>query len=185
MSTLSIQTNASLAGESATRRAASGILSLEALWQRHARQVYTLALRLLGEVNEAEVITAEVFKRASQQIPNLPGDERRFLLELTIARSLAWLHKQQRLYVPSDSAPPLSAIPSQTAHQSAFPDSVELENHLLQLPDSLRVVFVLRDGMGLSHKEIAAYLRTDEAQVRQIVHRARLVLRNSLQERHK
>ena len=180
MSVLSIQTNASLAGESATRPDTSGILSLEALWQRHARQVYTLALRSLADVNEAEAVTAEVFQRAYQGVPDQPNDERRFLLALTIDRSLAWLRKQQRLLTPTESAHPAPVVSSAATSPPPYP--VDLETRLLQLPDYWRVAFVLRDVMGLSHEEIATYLRTGEAYVRRVVHRARLALRNAPQE---
>jgi RNA polymerase sigma-70 factor, ECF subfamily len=181
MSVLSIQTNASLAGESATRRDASGILSLEALWQRHARQVYTLALRLLADVNEAEAVTAEIFQRAYQGVPDQAGEERHFLLTLTIDCSLRWLREQQRLLPPDKNANPTLAISSEATPQPSYP--VDLETHLLRLPDYWRVVFVLRDVLGLSHEEIAAHLRTEEAYVRRVVHRARLALRDALHER--
>lgn len=149
---------------------------LETLWQRHARQVYTLALRLLADVNEAEAITAEVFQRAYQGVPDQAGEERQFLLALTIDRSLAWLRKQQRLLIPDKSVAPVAATAP-----SSYP--VDLEVHLLRLPDYWRVVFVLHDVMGLRHEEIAAHLRTEEAYVRRVVHRARLALRNALHER--
>lgn len=175
MSVFYIQTNAGLAGEPATRNHTSRILSLEALWQRHARQVYTLALRLLADVNEAEAITAEVFQRAYQGVPDQAGEERRFLLALTIDRSLASLRKQQRLLIPDKSDAPVEAT-----SLSSYP--IDLEAHLLRLPDYWRVVFVLHDVMGLRHEEIAVALRTEEAYVRRVVHRARLALRHSMQQ---
>ena len=183
MSVLSLRTDAGVLPKTETHPKDNKIIQLETLWQRHARQVYTLALRLLADVNEAEAVTAEVFQRLYQQVPILQSDERRFLVGLTIDRSLAWLRKQQRLLAPNDSTNPQWFLTPSAAQQPAFPDAVELEKHLLQLPDYLRVVFVFRDGMGLSYAEIAAYLRTDEAQVRQVVHRARLALRQALHER--
>lgn len=181
MSVISIQPDTGVAEKVSAGRNASGLLSLETLWQQHARQVYTLALRLLADVNEAEAVTAEVFQRAYQGVPDQPGDERSFLVALTIDRSLAWLRKQQRLLDPNESAPSAPAISSAATRQPAYP--VDLETRLLQLPDYWRVVFVLRDVMGLSPAEIAAYLRTGEAYVRHVVHRARLALRNTPPER--
>ena len=64
MSVLSLQTNVEVKQETVPHRSISKTVLLENLWQRHARQVYTLALRLLADVNEAEAITAEVFQRA-------------------------------------------------------------------------------------------------------------------------
>lgn len=181
MSVLSIQPDAGVTEDLAAGRNVRGLLSLETLWQQHARQVYTLALRLLANVNEAEAVTAEVFQRAYQGVPTPPNDDRHFLLTLTIDHSLRWLRKQQRLLAPTESAAPAPASSSVIAHQPSSP--VDLETRLLQLPDYWRVVFVLRDVMGLSHAEIATNLRTGEAYVRQVVHRARLALRNALQER--
>ena len=183
MSVLSPRTDAGVMRETATRPDKNRIIQLEAIWQRHARQVYTLALRLLADGNAAEAVTAAVFQHFHQSTPELASDERSLLIGLTIDRSLAWLRKQQRLPAPNNSANPQWVLTPSAAQQPAFPDAVELEKHLLQLPDYLRVVFVFRDGMGLSYAEIAAYLRTDEAQVRQVVHRARLALRQALHER--
>lgn len=180
MSVLSLRTNAEVAQKTALRRTTSNPGLLETLWQRHARQVYTLALRLLADVSEAEAITAEVFQRASQRVSDQPDDERRFLMALTIDCSLRLLREQQRLLVPDTSDDPTLLISAAATSQSAYP--VDLETHLLQLPDYWRVVFVLHDVMGLNHAEIAAYLRTGEAYVRRVVHRARLALRNSLHE---
>ncbi len=178
---ISLRTNAEVEQETVLRRATSETGLLENLWQRHARQVYTLALRLVANVNEAEAVTAEVFQRAYQRVSDQPDDERRFLLALTIDCSLRRLREQQRLLVPDKSAHPTLAISSAATSPSSYP--VDLETHLLQLPDYWRVVFVLCDVMGLSHEEIAAYLRTGEAYVRRVVHRARLALHSSLQER--
>lgn len=176
MSVLSLRTNADVSQEVTPRSTTNETALLETLWQRHARQVYTLALRLLTDVNKAEAITAEVFQRAFQGVPHQAGEERQFLLALTIERSLAWLRKQQRLFVPDKSDDPVEATAP-----SSYP--VDLETHLLRLPDYWRVVFVLHDVMGLRHEEIATYLRTEEADVRRVVHRARLALRNALHER--
>lgn len=176
MSVLSLQSNVEVKQETVPHRSISKTVLLENLWQRHARQVYTLALRLLADVNEAEAVTTEVFQRASQGVPDQAGEERRFLLELTIDRSLAWLRKQQRLLIPGKSDDPVEAT-----SLSSYP--VDLEAHLLRLPDYWRVVFVLHDVMGLRHEEIAAHLRTEEAYVRRVLHRARLALRKALHER--
>ncbi|MBS1806601.1 MAG: hypothetical protein JST84_00245 [Acidobacteria bacterium] len=176
MSVLSLQTNVEVKQETVPHRSISKTVLLENLWQRHARQVYTLALRLLADVNEAEAITAEVFQRAYQGVPDQAGEERQFLLAVTIDRALAWLRQQQRLLIPDKSDDPAEAT-------APSPYPVDLETHLLRLPDYWRVVFVLHDVMGLRHEEIATYLRTEEAYVRRVVHRARLALRNALHER--
>ncbi|MBL8202674.1 MAG: hypothetical protein JNM09_00490 [Blastocatellia bacterium] len=172
MSVLSLRTNVDVPQEVTPRPTTNETVLLETLWQRHARHVYTLALRLLADVNEAEAITAEVFQRAYQGVPDQAGEEHRFLLALTIDRSLAWLRKQQRLLIPDKSDAPV-----EVTAPSSYP--VDLEAHLLRLPDYWRVAFVLHDVMGLRHEEIATYLRTEEAYVRRVVHRARLALRNA------
>lgn len=181
MSALSLRTNAEVKQEASLSRSISKPDLLENLWQRHARHVYTTALRLLTDVNEAEAITAEVFQRAYHRVSDQPDDERRNLLALTIDCSLRKLREQQRLLVPDMSDDPTLLISAAATRQSAYP--VDLETHLLQLPDYWRVVSVLHDVMGLSHGEMAACLRTGEAYVRRVVHRARLALRKALPER--
>jgi RNA polymerase sigma-70 factor (ECF subfamily) len=60
----------------------------------------------------------------------------------------------------------------------------ELREHIdraiLQLPDSLRAAFVLRDVEGLSTAEAASMLGIGESALKVRLHRARIALRESL-----
>lgn len=179
MSVLSLPTNAM--AQPTEARLSSNRTQLEALWQHHAQLVYTLALQLLANADDAETITAEVFQCAQQQWPELQGNERRRLLQWTIGMALSWLRRHERLLIPNenDSSP----LKITAAASRLILNPVALETQMLQLPDYWRVVFVLRDVMGLSNQEIAAYLQTEEGQIRQAIHSARLALREALQEK--
>ena len=56
-------------------------------------------------------------------------------------------------------------------------DNATLDALAAQLPDQLRVAFVLHDREGLSDGAIAAHLRIEQREVRRLVHVARLELR--------
>ena len=61
MSVLSLRTDAGVLPKTETHPKDNKIIQLETLWQRHARQVYTLALRLLADgTNERGLAVAEV-----------------------------------------------------------------------------------------------------------------------------
>ena len=79
-------------------------------------------------------------------------------------------------------------LPRQLVDWGALPDEIVLSGELqavldqavAALPESLRVVFVLRDIEGLSTAEAAETLNLSETNVKVRLHRARLVLREKL-----
>lgn len=155
--------------------------ALAELFRRHAHAVHRIAFRITGSAHDADDVLQDVFLglpealRAYEETGNLDG----WLKTLAVRRSLMALRKEKhRREVPlgkiSHSIAP--------AGESLEPvvDRVALERALSDLPDQLRVVFVLKEIEGYNHDEIGDMLGIGNSASTAKLHRARKVLREKL-----
>lgn len=161
----------------------------EASYKLYVKNVYQLALRLLANVQAAEEITVRVFVTFRRELPRR-WDESRVvsrLRDLVIDEALRrlWGRRRKRLKwqaALAQSSPAISngASPEKTNDVPITRrplDSVTLNALTYQLPDELRVAFVLHDMEGLSDQAISKLLQLDETVLRRLIARARLELR--------
>lgn len=164
------------------------ISALDVLYDRHAKQVYSLAYKILASTEEAEDITQEVFLSLWQKdtYQSTRGSLKTFLITLTRSRSLDRLRRQgtrhrflqrwQRLSASDqETSPPLEEI------------SVSEQSHLLQqalsvLSDSEREILEIAYHEGISQTEIAKRLNlplgTVKSRSRQGLNKLRQHLKN-------
>lgn len=172
-----VATNLSLC-ESNDRKSLGESNALGTLYERHGESVYRTAYRIMGSHDDAEDVLQEVFIGLPEFLVRF---EERGSLEGWIRRiaarvSLAKLRKQRRRAELSLQGPrPTGPEPSDTCI-----DRAALDFALRQLPEKLRLVFVLREVEGYSHAEIAEMLgiRPGTSEVR--LHRAKDLLRQLL-----
>ena len=150
---------------------------------------YALALRLVGNEHDARDVMQEAYLRAFRSLRRFRGD----------AGFATWLHR-----ITVNCAASLVKGRQRTVcdHLDDFGDCVELIEHradgnpesaastamdreslvaaLLELPDPLRLVVVLRDVYDLSHRDIARELGISQAAAKVRLHRARRRLRDRL-----
>jgi RNA polymerase sigma-70 factor (ECF subfamily) len=147
-----------------TRMADGDSGALAELYDAHGGTVYTLALRIVRQVRDAEEIVQEVFAQAWRQAGRYdPGRATvaGWLLMMTRARALDALRARQ---ARPDAARPteLPELPSIGASQEAMLLTDEAVAHvraaLGALGDTLRVPLELAYYDGLSQSEIAARL---------------------------
>ena len=163
---------------------------LEVAYKLYVKRVYTISLRLLANVREAEEVTVQVFAAFSRELPR-KWDESRVsarLRELAIDEALRclWGCIRERLegQAAVGNCAPARSIdadlkPKKVKPTVALPplDLAMLEALTNKLPDNLRVAFVLRDLEGLDNQTVARHLRVDELTVRKLINDARLALR--------
>lgn len=154
------------------------ISRLKAVYGSYADRVYTLCLRLLADAHAAAEASVQVFVQFSREINEWSYDPRTFerVRELAIKEALLRLHtKDYKTGSITTTRLPLSV---NTGRDSPPPlNKVMLDVLTSQLPDSLRIAFVLRDREGLSDEAVAAYLGVSQAEARRLIHHARLELR--------
>jgi len=163
------------------------------LVKRFAPMVYNQALRMIRDADEAESILQQTFIKACQKIGDFEGRSalgtwlyriatNEALMKLRRRRApMASIEEIGETIQPNDLPQNLSEWPVDPA--DAVLDS-ELRDHLEEalaaLPETLRVVFVLRELQGLSTADTAETLGLGQSAVKVRLHRARLRLRELL-----
>lgn len=162
----------------------------------NSANVYNLALKLLGDEQEAEDVLQETFLSAFRAIDRFEGRSKlsTWLYRITYNASLMHLRKRERMTTFSLDRPfgdEETAEESSARHLvdwSTVPDDQlltaearqEMDRAIAGLPESLRATFVLRDIQGLSGAETAEILGITVQAVKNRLHRARLKLRSRL-----
>lgn len=153
------------------------------------RRVYTLALRLCGNPEDAMDLAQETFLRAWSALPNFRGSSSfsTWLYRLTYNACVDFLRKnslrrevslpltEEAPDVPDHTGDPHQALERKERRQA-------LERGLAQLPEHYRSVLVLRELSGLSYQEIGDVLKLDLGTVRSRLARARGELRKILRK---
>ncbi|MCO6449388.1 MAG: sigma-70 family RNA polymerase sigma factor [Caldilineales bacterium] len=161
--------------------------------KRHAPRVYAVALRMMGDPDEAEEVLQETFISACKNITTF---EQRSALSTWLHRiatnaALMRLRKRKGYEVSLDA--PVETldgddVPRQIADWAYAPSSHALdsetrqilEDAVAQLPETLRTTFILREIEGYSTEETATMLDISISAAKVRLHRARLRLREIL-----
>ncbi|MGF1461334.1 MAG: sigma-70 family RNA polymerase sigma factor [Leptolyngbyaceae cyanobacterium] len=166
----------------------SGSLSaLETLYQRYGEAVYRLALRMLGNIQEAEDITQDIFVELWQKSSYDPtrGSMIVFLLTMTRSRVLNRLKRNHAHKVRLTQwlkEPQTSSRDTPFENASLEELSVQVTNALKALPDSQRLVLEMAYYDGLSQSEITKRLNIPIGTVKSQSRRSLLKLRKLLQD---
>src|ERR1700755_1612001 len=119
--------------------------SFEELYQRHNRRVYSLCLRMTGNVTEAEDLTQEVFIQLFRKIGSFRGASAfsTWLHRLTVNQVLMHFRKRS---VKSEKTSEDGEMPDQivtgTANPNKMPivDRIALNKAISELPNGYRSV---------------------------------------------
>jgi RNA polymerase sigma-70 factor (ECF subfamily) len=163
------------------------------LVKRFAPLVYAKALRMLGDVDEAEGVLQLTFIKACDKFESFEGRSTLGTWLYRIATNEALMQLRHRpapmgsidevaeMIQPEDIPQNLHAWPIDPAAAALDTElRAQLERALAALPERLRTVFALRELRGLSTEETAAALHLGESAVKVRLHRARLRLRELL-----
>jgi len=163
------------------------------LYSLHKRRVYSLCLRMLGNVAEAEDLTQEAFLQLHRKIATFRGDSAfsTWLHRLTINVVLMHLRRKGLNLISLDEA--LDPSPDHGANRgparsfgapdmrlSGSIDRMTLEKAVDDLPAGYRLIFVLHDIEGYEHNEIATLLDCSIGNSKSQLHKARMKLREAL-----
>jgi RNA polymerase sigma-70 factor, ECF subfamily len=154
----------------------------DALVALHMRRAHALALRLLGDPDDAQDLVQDAFIAALRRIDGFePGRSfAPWLLRIVFNRGLNMRKARARRGtqpVPA-TTPARSATPLENAERSELRDA--LAEALATLPERRRWIVKLFDIDGFPGSEIAAMLGIPEGTVRWELHQARRALRSAL-----
>ena len=180
-----------------TRAKAGELDAFEALTNRYERRVYSLALRMLRQEQDAEDVTQQTFLSALENLGGFRGDASfaTWLLRIATHAALKVIRKRSGLDTVSleettEEADSYGTIshPEYIADWRQSPEELVrkheirrlLDDALAKLDEKHRLVYLLRDVEGLSVRETAEALGLSEANTKVRLLRARLQLRELL-----
>ena len=156
------------------------------LYQRHNRMVYSVCLRMTGNVMEAEDLTQDVFVHLLKKAGSFRGDSKfsTWLYRLTINQVLMHIRSSvRRREFPNM----LEELATTRIVKHSFTDRVvnrvTLSAALAKLPPGSRSVFVKFDVEGYNHEEIAGIFGFSTGNSKSQLHKARRKLRKLLNAR--
>jgi RNA polymerase sigma-70 factor (ECF subfamily) len=166
--------------------------AFEQLYRRYSRRVYSLCLRMLKNDSEAEDMTQEAFLLLFRKIHTFRGE----------ARFSTWLHRltfnlvlmrfrrkrypevalDEMLESGEEDSGPLKEFGTPDLRLSGAIDHMNLSRAIEKLPDGYKEMFILHDVEGYEHHEIARILGCSIGNSKSQLYKARLRLRELLQE---
>jgi len=165
--------------------------AFEILYNMHKRRVYSLCLRMLGNVSEAEDLTQEAFLQLHRKISTFRGDSAfsTWLHRMAVNVVLMHLRKKglhlvslEETLEPTQEDGPRKDFGTRDLALSGSIDRVTLERAVEELPPGYRMVFVLHDVEGYEHNEIATMLNCSIGNSKSQLHKARMRLRSLLRQ---
>lgn len=164
----------------------------------YQKKVFNIALRILGNMEEAKDLAQEVFLSVFQSIKDLREEDKfePWLTQITLNHCRnRWKYLKRRRYFNSDSLDdPIEteegSMPMQIYDPSDNPE-VHAEKKMIRqwiqkglrkLKEGQRELIVLRDLQGLSYEEIGKVFSLPEGTVKSKIHRARMDLKEILEK---
>jgi RNA polymerase sigma-70 factor (ECF subfamily) len=159
----------------------------------YSSPIYRLGLRMLGNPQDAEDVLQNTFLNALIHLPKFEGRSSlsTWLYRIAANEALMLIRKKKPEFNLEDTEArenDKDLRPTQFVDWSALPENEllsgegkqTLDGAIQTLPESMRLVFLLRDVEGLSIRETADALGLTETNIKTRLLRARLFLREQL-----
>jgi len=159
------------------------------LYSLHKRRIYSLCLRMVGNIAQAEDLTQEAFLQLHRKIATFRGDSAfsTWLHRLAVNVVLMQLRKKGLSLIsldeamePTPDAGPGRSFGAPDLTLSGAIDRMALERAVADLQAAYRLIFFLHDVEGFEHNEIASMLECSIGNSKSQLHKARLRLRDTL-----
>lgn len=155
------------------------------LYERHLTAIYRYIFYRLGEIREAEDLTAMVFLKAWSALNRYqPGDTPFIAWLYRIAHNTVtdWRRSHRETEPLADQVVDPHPDSDPVAQAEAHEQQAALTAALRKLDPNQQQVLTLRFISGLSHTETAQIMQRSEGSIRVLQHRALARLRNVLLE---
>ncbi|HEY9061590.1 MAG TPA: sigma-70 family RNA polymerase sigma factor [Pseudobacteroides sp.] len=169
------------------------IEAFEMLMEKYQKKVFNIALRLLGNYDDASEVTQEVFIRIYKSIGSFKGESQisTWIYRIATNVCLDELRKRKRKWVMSldeeyhkengdyiiqveDDKPTPDVVMEQKTIKSAVKNAID------KLSEKYKLIIILRDIQGFSYEEISEIVKTPVGTVKSRINRARLQLKELL-----
>ena len=153
------------------------------LYERHRHMVYSLCLRMTGNVMEAEDLTQDIFIQLLYKVGTFRGESKfsTWLYRLTKNQVLMHIRSSIRRRESPNLLEELAASPIvKHCWGDRATDRLWLHAALAKLPPGSRSVFLKFDVEGYNHEEIAVIFGCSTGNSKSQLHKARRKLRKLL-----
>jgi len=187
--TASALTGEPLSDEEVVARVVAGDVALfEILIRRHNQRIYRAVRAVLRTDEEVEDVMQQAYLNAYQHLGQFANNARfsTWLTRIAVNEALGRRRRLERSFGEGDDEVIMNLVESTPdPEQQATTAELRqvLEREIAALPDSFRLVLVMRDVEGLSTAETAACLDITEDLVKTRLHRGRTLLRDNLYRR--
>jgi len=159
-----------------------------ALFQLHKRRVFSLCLRMTGDMAEAEDLAQDAFMQLFRKIGTFRGESAfsTWLHRLVVNVVLMQLRKKGIQKVSLDETDSSQEEPVKREYGDddrwllGSIDRITLTGAIEQLPHGYKTIFILHDVEGYEHNEIAQIMNCSVGNSKSQLHKARLKLRELL-----
>jgi RNA polymerase sigma-70 factor (ECF subfamily) len=186
--------NLAISDEEVVRRVRAGETGLfEVLMRRYNQRLYRVARAILGDGSEAEDVTQQTYVDAYRHLDQFAGRAMfsTWLIKIALHDALGRARRRGRFdgqeAIDGEDGDAMSGLksPGPDPEHQAFAGELRalIEAAIDSLPEHYRAVFVMRAVEGMSTAESAECLDITEETAKTRLHRARLLLRDTLYER--
>ncbi|WP_276497072.1 RNA polymerase sigma factor [Pontibacter litorisediminis] len=184
---------AALSDAAVVRRVVAGEVSLyELLMRRHNQKLYRVIRSYLKQEQEVEDVMQDTYLKAFEKLYQFRSDAlfSTWLIRIGINNALARLREQKRLSPAAglaDQPEDFSYLLNQTTtlmnpEQLFIKQEIKqlLEKAIDSIPEKYRIVYTLHEVESMPIAELASCLDLSESNVKVRLHRAKLMLKESL-----
>ena len=159
---------------------AGDVDAYEVLVQRHRTRIYRIALRMLGDPDDAEDVAQDVLIQVWTALVGFAGTSAftTWLYRIVVNRCVNHVRRRRWTRPVQDAdAPSVAGAEDLVVARHRAQATMEA---VAALPPDQRAVIVLHQLEGLSYREVAAVVNVSEDAVRGRLHRARVNLVEAL-----
>jgi RNA polymerase sigma-70 factor (ECF subfamily) len=161
--------------------------AFEELYRRHHRRVYSICLRMAGNIAEAEDLTQDAFIQLYRKIGSFRGESAftTWLHRLTV--NIVLMHFRKRSVrdektTQEGEMPEQIVLGTQSPERMQVIDRIALNHAIAQLPPGYQTVFILHDVEGFEHEEISQMLQVAVGTSKSQLHKARMKMRKLIKQ---
>lgn len=148
----------------------------QALYEKYARAMYTLAYRITGDFSAAEDVLQDAFVKIFHNLDRFRQESTlgAWIKTIVLRTALSHIKKQPH----TETIEPIHT--KDMIDWGDYLDAEYLEKAIQELPEGYRAVFILIEVEGYSHKEVAEMLDISEGTSKSQLFHAKKRLREKL-----